>query len=76
MIECFSDFYSYANAINNALNASYDVTTSAIKAFYKKVNFPSLYPAFIKFAGKGILKQWIRENAPYLSYLSKSSVRA
>jgi hypothetical protein len=76
MIECFSDFYSYANGINNALNAGYDVTAAAVKALYKKVHFPSLYPAFIKFAGKNILKQWVRENAPYLSYLSKSSVQA
>jgi radical SAM superfamily enzyme YgiQ (UPF0313 family) len=76
MIECFSDFYSYANAINNALNAGYNVTASAVKALYQKVHFPSLYPTFVKFAGNGIVKQWVRENAPYLSYLSKSSARA
>ncbi|MBU2461277.1 hypothetical protein KKH65_00165, partial [bacterium] len=69
MIECFSDFYSYANGVNDGLNLVFDTIKSAVKSLYTKAYFPSLLPFIMKFAGKEIIKRWLAENKSYLSYL-------
>jgi radical SAM superfamily enzyme YgiQ (UPF0313 family) len=70
MIECFSDFYTYANAANDALNAMVDVVIVAVKKLYSQAYFPSLYPSLVKIFGRGIVRKWIKYNRPYLRYLS------
>ncbi|MFH0773880.1 MAG: radical SAM protein [bacterium] len=69
MIECFSDFYSYTNAVNAGLNLVFDTIKSSLCSLYRKAYFPSLLPFIMKFAGKGIIKRWLSENRSYLSYL-------
>jgi radical SAM superfamily enzyme YgiQ (UPF0313 family) len=72
MLECFKDFYSYSNGVNDALDALAFGTKAVFQNLYKQVYLRSLYPSFIRFAGKNMLRQWIKENSHYLSYLGKS----
>ena len=74
-LECFSDFYSYTNAVNDALNSVTDSGIALVKNIYTKANFPSFGPAFMKFVGKGILNSWIKHNRYYLNYLKHISRR-
>jgi radical SAM superfamily enzyme YgiQ (UPF0313 family) len=69
MIECFGDFYSYTNAINSALNASVHGAVASVQNLYRNAHIRSFYPSFIRFMGKGLLRQWTKENKQYLSYL-------
>ena len=69
MIECFSDFYSYTNAINDAINIIAKVGVASFRNIYTKVHFPSIIPPFVKFVGKGITDSWIKNNKYYLNYL-------
>ncbi|MEK9149160.1 MAG: radical SAM protein, partial [Candidatus Desantisbacteria bacterium] len=69
MIECFSDFYSYTNGVNEGLNLVFDTIKSAVKSLHTKAYFPSLLPFLMKFAGREIIKRWMTENKSYLAYL-------
>lgn len=73
MIECFRDFYSYTNAVNDSINAAAAGARAAFKNLYTKVHLPSFYPPFIKFVGRQILQKWTRENSQYLHYLLSRS---
>lgn len=75
MLDCFGEFYSYTNAINNAITALVDSSIASVKTLYTKAHFPSLYPTIMKVAGKEILHNWIEHNKHYLDYLSKISQR-
>jgi radical SAM superfamily enzyme YgiQ (UPF0313 family) len=72
MLECFNDFYTYANGVNDALNALAFGTKAAFQNLYKQVYLRSFYPSFIKFAGKNIVRQWTKDNRQYLSYLGNA----
>ncbi len=69
MIDCFSDFYSYTNAVNDAINTFFETGLTLIKKMYTNAYFPSFFPSFLKIAGKKIVKNWIMHNAPYMGYL-------
>jgi radical SAM superfamily enzyme YgiQ (UPF0313 family) len=71
MIDCFSDFYSYTNGINEALNAAMETLLTFIRKLYKRAYFPSIIPVLIKFFGKRIVLSWIEYNKNYLNYLRK-----
>ena len=75
MLDCFSDFYSYTNAANDALNLVPDFAITAVKGIFTRVSFPSALPMVMKVVGKGIIKEWIRKNQSYLSYLDKLSMK-
>jgi radical SAM superfamily enzyme YgiQ (UPF0313 family) len=70
MIDCFSDFYSYANAFNDAINIFFTTGYTFITALWKKVYFPSITSFVIKLLGKRIVKNWVEFNRPYLGYLN------
>jgi radical SAM superfamily enzyme YgiQ (UPF0313 family) len=74
MISCFSDFYSYTNGINDALNATVEMLLTFIRKIYTKAYFPPLTPILIKFFGRKIVKSWIEYNRSYLYYLKKISL--
>ena len=67
LIECFSDFYSYTNAMNDALNIFAETLITAFNN--TKARLPSLRPFFMKFAAKEIIRNWVRYNRPYFRYL-------
>ncbi len=69
MIDCFRDFYSYTNAVNDAINTFFATGLTLIKKMYTKAYFPSFSPSFLKIAGKKIVKNWITHNIPYMGYL-------
>jgi anaerobic magnesium-protoporphyrin IX monomethyl ester cyclase len=70
MIECFSEFYNYFNAVNDALNTTGRTISASFKSLYsKKAVFPSFYPPFMRFAGRHIIRQWVHKNQGYLAYL-------
>jgi radical SAM superfamily enzyme YgiQ (UPF0313 family) len=69
MIDCYSDFYSYTNAFNDALNLFFDTFVALGKRLYGQAYLPSLIPALMKIVGKQIVKNWIENNKPYLAYL-------
>jgi radical SAM superfamily enzyme YgiQ (UPF0313 family) len=71
MVDCFSDFYSYANALNDGLNLIANTITASVKKFYTKAHFPSIQPPLLKLVGKGILRNWLVNNRQYLAYLAK-----
>jgi radical SAM superfamily enzyme YgiQ (UPF0313 family) len=69
MIECYSDFYSYTNAFNDALNILFDTIVVLGKKMFGKAYLPSPIPAIMKIVGKQIVKSWVLHNKPYLGYL-------
>jgi radical SAM superfamily enzyme YgiQ (UPF0313 family) len=74
MLECFSDFYSYTRAVNDALNVTGRSISAAFRSLYSQAFFPSFYPSFMKVAGKQIVKQWIHKNRNYLDYLRQHAI--
>lgn len=71
MIECFSDFYSYTNAFNDALNATFEKIISATKLIPATPHPATFFRSFTKLAGKGIVKSWLKHNKFYLNYLGQ-----
>jgi radical SAM superfamily enzyme YgiQ (UPF0313 family) len=69
MIECFSEFYTYLNAFNDALTTAGRTIGASFKSLYSTPFFPSFYPSFMKLAGHQIIKQWVHKNQGYLAYL-------
>ena len=69
MIDCFSDFYSYSNALNDALNTFFETFAVLIKKMYRKVHFPSFVSPLVKLFGIRIVRNWIIHNKPYVEYL-------
>jgi radical SAM superfamily enzyme YgiQ (UPF0313 family) len=69
MIECFSEFYNYLNAVNDALNTTGRTIGASFRSLYSKTFFPSFYPSFMRFAGRNLVKQWVHRNQGYLAYL-------
>jgi radical SAM superfamily enzyme YgiQ (UPF0313 family) len=74
MLECFSDFYSYTRAVNDALNVTGRTIGAAVRSLYSRAFFPSFYPSFMKVAGRQIVKQWVHKNRSYLAYLRQHAV--
>jgi radical SAM superfamily enzyme YgiQ (UPF0313 family) len=74
MLECFSDFYSYTRAVNDALNATGRTISAAFRSLYSPAFFPSFYPSFMKVAGKQIVRQWTNKNRNYLDYLKQQAI--
>ncbi len=74
MIDCFSDFYSYVKAFNEAIDVFFKTFLALGKKMYKSVSFPSITPLLIKAAGRRIVKKWISYNKPYLNYLKNVSL--
>ena len=74
MIKCFSEFYSYMNAFNDALTAAGQAMSFAVRSLYSRAFFPSFYPPFMKIAGRQIVKQWVRKNQHYFSYLRQHAL--
>jgi len=70
MIDCFSDFYSYSKAINDAINVFFETVPVLVDKMYKNAHLPSLVPSIIKVFGRRIVKDWISHNKPYLNYLN------
>ena len=69
MIECFSEFYTYLNAFNDALTTAGQTISASFRSLYTNPFFPSFHPSFMKLAGHQILRQWVRKNQDYLVYL-------
>jgi radical SAM superfamily enzyme YgiQ (UPF0313 family) len=74
MIDCFSEFYTYLNAFNDALNTAGCAIGASFRSLYSTPFFPSFYPSFMKLAGHQIVKQWVRKNQGYLAYLRQQAV--
>jgi len=72
MLECFRDFYSYTNGMTDALHSLAFGSKAVFQNLYKQVYLRSLYPSFIRFAGKNMVRQWTKQNQQYLSYLGNS----
>jgi hypothetical protein len=69
MIECYSDFYSFTNAFNDALNILFDTILVLGKRMFGQAYLPSPIPAIMKIVGKQIVKSWVLNNKPYIGYL-------
>jgi anaerobic magnesium-protoporphyrin IX monomethyl ester cyclase len=71
MIECFSEFYTYVNAVNDAVNAFGRTASASVKSLYTKAFFPSFYPSVMKVVGRQLVHQWVHKNQQYLAYLKQ-----
>ena len=69
MLECFSEFYTYLNAFNDALNTTGRTISASFRSLYSKPFFPSFYPPFMRVVGRQLIKQWVHKNQSYLAYL-------
>ncbi|MBN1755193.1 B12-binding domain-containing radical SAM protein [bacterium] len=69
MIECFNDFYSYANAFNEAINIFFRTCGALFTRLHRRVYFPSINSSLVKLFGKKIVKKWVNFNKPYMGYL-------
>ncbi|MFH1211662.1 MAG: radical SAM protein [Candidatus Woesearchaeota archaeon] len=73
MIECFNDFYSYANALNDALNTLARTFQILIKKLYARARTPSFIPSITKLFGRQIIRKWMSYNRKYMDYLGSLS---
>lgn len=69
LIGCFSDFYCYLSALNEAINTLFESIGTLFKKLYRKVYFPTLWGTLYKLFGKRIVRSWIGHNQGYLRYL-------
>ena len=69
MIDCYSDFYSYTNAFNDALDVFFKTLIVISKKLFKRAHLPSIMPPLTKMVGKQIVKNWILHNRAYMRYL-------
>ncbi|MBU0461348.1 MAG: B12-binding domain-containing radical SAM protein, partial [Nanoarchaeota archaeon] len=69
MLRCYNSFYSYKNAIKHTLIDTADTVRIALMNMYTDADFKSWFPTVMKFAGRGIVKSWIKQNKHYLEYL-------
>ena len=70
LMDCFSDFYSYANAAHDALNTFFATMETLIKrAIHARAYYPSWIAPLLKLSGKRMVRQWIANNNAYLGYL-------
>ncbi len=69
VIDSFSDFYSYARALNDALAIFFEAGDVLWQSLWRKAKFPTLTPALVKAFGRKIVKDWVRFNRSYLGYL-------
>jgi len=76
MIDCFNDFYSYSNAISDAIDIFFTTASSCFVGLVKRVKFPSINSTLIKLIGKKIVHKWVNFNRPYLGYLKIQSMNA
>jgi len=74
MIDCFNDFYNYFNAVNDAIEAVGRTIGAMFRSLHTKTFFPSFYPTFMKMAGKHIVRQFVRKNQHYFTYLRQQAV--
>jgi radical SAM superfamily enzyme YgiQ (UPF0313 family) len=73
LMRCFSDFYNYTHAIKDSLKKIKERIIASVKNIYSKASFPSFFPPFTKFFGKGVIRDWIKANMPYLKYIKRVS---
>ncbi|HMA99706.1 MAG TPA: radical SAM protein [Spirochaetota bacterium] len=71
MIDSFNAFYSYTNALNDALNIMGDIPVTMVRKLFSRAYFPSPLSVSIKLFGKKIVKNWVKTNKPYLTYLEE-----
>ncbi|MBI5777919.1 MAG: B12-binding domain-containing radical SAM protein [Planctomycetes bacterium] len=76
LIECFSDFYSYTNAFNDALNTVIEKVATAAKLIPARPYGTSFYRSFIKLIGTGIVRSWMKHNRFYFNYLRQLRSRS
>jgi radical SAM superfamily enzyme YgiQ (UPF0313 family) len=76
VIACFSDFYCYLNACNDALNLTWDTVGTLFRRLYAEVDFPSFFGTLYKALGKHIVRSWVAHNQTYLAYLKRISQQA
>jgi radical SAM superfamily enzyme YgiQ (UPF0313 family) len=68
MINCFRAFYSYSNAFKDTTLTFFKGLKETSERF-SHGSLQSYYPAFMKFAGRSIIQNWLRNNQAYLAYL-------
>ncbi len=73
MIDCYTDFYSYTHAFNDALNIMAGTIYSVGKGFFNAISRRSLIHALIKVGGRSVVRDWISHNRSYLRYLNSLS---
>jgi radical SAM superfamily enzyme YgiQ (UPF0313 family) len=73
LIACFSDFYSYLNACNEAISLAWDTASTLFRRLYTEVYFPSVFGTLYKALGKHIVRSWVSHNQTYLAYLKQIS---
>jgi radical SAM superfamily enzyme YgiQ (UPF0313 family) len=69
LIDCFSDFYSYLNACNEAINTLFDTVATIFRKLYRRAYFPTIWGMIFKFFGKRVVRSWVGHNQAYLRYL-------
>jgi len=75
MINCFSDFYNYFNAVNDAIEAVGRTIGAVFRSLHTKTFFPSFDPMFMKVAGRHIVRQFVRKNRHYFHYLRRQNAK-
>ncbi len=70
MIACFDDFYSYGTAFADAFITGAQTVHAAVKRLAAlPANRPSFTGTVLKFLGRGIVRDWVRENTDYIRAL-------
>ena len=69
LIGCFSDFYSYLSACNEAIHTLFDAAATLFKKLYKRAYFPTIWGTIFKALGKRVVRSWVGHNQTYLQYL-------
>lgn len=70
MVSCFDDFYTYGRAFADAFVTGTQALNAAVKRLAAvPASRPSFAGTVVKFLGKGIVRDWVRENDDYIRAL-------
>ncbi|MBD3240268.1 MAG: radical SAM protein [Chitinivibrionales bacterium] len=74
MICCFEDFYTYASAVNEALNTFGHRFACGVRTLFVAGPQPRGFEAAVmKAVGHRIVKRWVVQNRSYVEYLAQRS---
>lgn len=69
-LNAFKDFYSYSKGIKEFVNQTFCAGMGKIKSTFANIKMPS-FSFHYKFAGRHIIRKWVKQNLDYIDYLRK-----
>jgi len=68
-IDAYREFYSYAKAMNEAMNVFFDYSINSVRSLYTRVYSRSFNRFFYRMIGSKIIRSWIKTEKEFLRNL-------